>query len=112
MVLAMYILRPILHDGTQVTLPACIHYAQKPLGRTYAIDPVPTPGVEVEVTFAVHVKEEEIPFPTTRSRNGVLRLLLHVPSDVDKIYVMNKDHNTVDSIQYPPKNAASVAATG
>lgn len=102
----MYILRTV-KDGREVTLPPCLHFAKKPLDRTHSLGLSPHGGVEVEITFPRSAIDSDIPYPVTVTKN-VARIVITLPDDADKVYVMNKDGHTVDMIQYPPAEANRV----
>lgn len=103
----MYILRTVKGDQEH-TLPPCIHFAKKTLDRAHSLGLSPRGGIEVEATFPGNVNVDDIPFPLERTRRGAVRTLIHLPTDADKVYVMNKDMHTVDSITYPPREAVMV----
>lgn len=85
-----YALRTEKQDGSQHTYPPCSHFAIKNLDYAATLPGNLTngrTGVEIEMTH----------------HDGKITLI-HLPTDGDKVYVMNADTlDTVDTIYYPPR---------
>lgn len=89
-----YILRKE-KDGELFTYPPCRHYATKALDKAASLTDEEghsltggRRGIEVEMTF--------------NGDGGAVHEVIVLPDDADKVYVMNAQGDTIDTIKYPP----------